>query len=219
MKVLDIQLYSFKDLIRLAVSIKREHVSIISYPYKKRYIAGLYLPSFTKELSALFPYVILKEKPSSVYSYTSSDHSGEDLKVGVTKSSIYIPIFVAFLKRKPHEIVRVNELKYEIVVNELEDLKSLIYLSLSLTDSWTHIPFVWYDTISKRFVLSIEVGPREDIVGELLVLTLPYEELDINNIHFIIYDQSQDFIEFSSGFKGVNYQYISIIKTLKLPYY
>lgn len=219
MRVLGIPLFSFKDLVRLAVSVKREHISLLSYPYNKKYVVGLYLPPFTKELSALFPYILLDKKPSSRYSYTSGIKEHEEVRVGIVNLSDYIPIYISFIKEQPHKLVNLDSLSCELRTIELEDIHSLVYLSISLTDNWTFIPFLWYDTVYKRFVLTLEANPREDIPGELLILTLDYRSLDVEKDNFIVYDQSKDSIEFSSGYKGVSYQYVSIIKTYKLPYY
>jgi len=217
MQVLSIPLVSLSDLIRLAVSVKREKISIISFPWRGGYIAGLYLPPFTKQISAIFPNVFVKEKPSHVYSYTSDDNGRENIVKGVTKSTSYIPVMTVFVRKKPHKNIDLSRLDCDFTAIELEDIKSLTYVSMSLVDSWIYIPFIWYDTKHHKFVITLEVSPREEEQGELLILTLSYPDLN-EEYNFILYDQENDRVMFSEGYRGINYQYISIIRTYALPY-
>lgn len=217
MRVLGIQLASLNDLIRLAISIKRERQSIIAFPVNNRFVAGVYLPSFTKEISAVFPHVTLDFRPNSIYWYTSNDNGTESISDKMVKSTSYVPIMIAFLRDIPHEYIDLHELKCELTLKEIENLDSLVYLSLSLLDTWLYIPFVWYDIDKKTFVLTLEIGYREEYEGGLLILVLPYNNLDADDL-FILYDQENNETKFSNGFCGVNYQYISIIKTRMMPF-
>lgn len=217
MQVLNIKLASLLDLIRLAVSVKREGTSIISFPWRGKYVAGLYLPPFTKQLSAIFPNVSTREKPSNIYSYTSDNNGKENVVKGIVKSPSYIPVMTIFIKKRPHNYINFRALDCNITRIELEDIKSLTYVAISLTDSWLHIPFVWYDIEYHEFIITLEVNPREEAKEELLILTLPYPDLEDEH-NFILYDQEDDRVLFSDGYKGISYQYISIIRTKKTPY-
>jgi hypothetical protein len=219
MDVLGIRVRSINDLLRLAVSIKREKAVVITYPTEKGlYEAGIYLPPFSKELSAVYPYLVTDKKLHPVYSYSSNEAGGESIREGMVRSSLYLPVYTAFLKEIPHRYVDLDKVKYEITVVELEDLSSLVNLSISILDSWMYIPFVWYDVDNETFVLSLEVTPRDDVPGELLVLNYEHSNLP-NDINFIAYEQENGRIELTNGFKGLNYQYISVIKTYALPYF
>jgi|Deesub1362B_J571_1020462.scaffolds.fasta_scaffold00003_480 hypothetical protein len=219
MQVLGIRLKGLSDLIRLAISLKREKAVILTYPINKNlYEAGLYLPPFSKELSAVYPYIRIAEKLRPVYSYSSNESGRESIKEGFIKSSTYLPVYTIYLKQVPHNYIDLNKVEYEITTVELEDVNSLANVSLSTLDSWMYLPFVWYDTDNEKFVLSLEVNPRDDISGELLVLHHEYRALP-SHANFIAYNPEKGEVTLTSGFTGLNYQYVSIIRSFHLPYF
>jgi hypothetical protein len=114
-------------------------------------------------------------------------------------------------------LYRPGEIDCDYTLVELEDLKSLTYISLSLLDNYASTPFIWYDVDQETFVLTLEVNPHEDDRDELLILTLKYPGVG-NSDNFLLYSQQDDSVRFSPGFRGIDYQYISIIKTREIPY-
>lgn len=220
MLVLPIWLASLVDLIRLAVSVKREKACVIAFPDPDGggWIAGLYLPPFSKDFSAIFAGVRLRDRPAHTYSYSSSEEGRESIVEGIVKSSSYMPVTVAFVRDAPHNYVDLDDLGSELTYVELEDLKSLAFIAISSTaDNWSYMPFVWYDVDRGEFTLTLEATPREDVEGELLVMTLPYKLED--RYSFIVYDQESDDVFLSEGYRGINYQYVSIVRTRALPYF
>ena len=207
LKVLPVKVESINDLIRLTANIRKDRSVLISYEFNDEYIVGFYLPPQVKNVHGVFVYSTVDDPPN-VISYSPNDGGKEVSKYEYTGSPLYVNIFISRLNLPPHDFIDLKDV--EIVVVDVNDLKSLLYLAYTTTFEHLLVPFTWYLVNDNVFMINVEVPSGDD---EEYLLIFRYFDSDVpSDYPYLAYDPRTDDVSYAKVPKEMNVRYLLITR-------
>jgi len=209
-KVIPIKVKGLKDLVRLVANVRRERSILLSIEYGGDKYLGFYLPPQIKGVQGVFVYADVKESFKYV-SYSPNDGGVEKIVFEYVDSPTYINIPVVSLSEHPHNFVSINDFDVDATVVSLKDMESIIHIAYSTTLENVLVPFVWYISDRREYVLNVDAPSDDD---KDYIIFFKYAG-DLPESPFIEFDPLTGEINFVDVARDVRKKYLLVVDVVE----